>query len=88
MGDIDDVIEELEAGDCRHGIPGGVGCSECEAVEDFEPDHDLIVKVAEYLMDVPRGQAYMVTAYGVLIHLHDLGIELPDHHDSDGPSDG
>lgn len=45
--------------------------------EPFEPDHDLVVKVAEYLSQVPRGQAYMVAAYGVLIHLYDLGIEVP-----------
>jgi len=48
--------------------------------EPFEPDHDLVVKLAEYLSTVPRGQADMVNAYGILIHLYDLGIELPTTH--------
>ena len=64
------------------GFPQGAA-----SVEPFEPDHDLVVKVAEYLSTMPRGQADMVAAYGILIHLYDLGIELPEHTDGPGSAD-
>lgn len=45
----------------------------------FEPDQDLVMKVAGWLSDRPKGEAYMVTARGVLVYLVKLG--LSEQHD-------
>lgn len=50
----------------------------------FEPDQELIVKVAEWLSDRPKGEAYMVTARGVLAYLVKLGLSAH----IDGQADG
>lgn len=40
----------------------------------FEPDLDLVVKVAEWLSDRPKSEAFMVTARELLVFLVKLGM--------------
>lgn len=56
-------------------------------VEEFQPDHDLVLKVAEHITtfsDYTATEAVFI-AYGVLIYLNDeMGIEIPEHGRDDG----